>query len=532
MPAILRRRFIRPLIVFILLTLGFSTYRVIHPSLPPVQLSLPAFKDPVPLITLVIIYNGLKFPPLTAYFWQSVGRQPHALEFVFIQRGGCSDLSEWTHKYHNIKHVCLSEEQFWGAHRDYLCKRWGRCARSQRNVMLQDMVTLGTFSTPQAVYPILRGWVFKKYINPKSVWWGYCDMDTFIGDLTQTFPYDLAQDDYDVLIPTHPIEPAGGPELLFMRGHMTFFRNRRETEDRLMTYSHFKDFTHWDEMPFPGVSMGEAEYSHFVVGHPDINILTFDAMAPAPYLRSSSPAGVISHPDKLRPTQNTPQALPSPLLSQLMAPSIRLSTRPTFTKRGIQHNITITQGSVPTGMGIWFKPEFASWYTAQPLPEDAHKGDTNKQQWRRFLLKVNNQWKERLEPHEKFRGHLPEEPLEDAYQWLYAHWQEEKKQAHWRGLPIDVPPADIFVSYYYDGNAAFDGQTGERTHWLPKKKEDCSTYGCVEPGQAPIMQHETFQHYTSTRSAFVEWYKESKAIRMGYATGTVGPDPSKPTQLR
>ncbi|OXG65732.1 hypothetical protein C351_02169 [Cryptococcus neoformans c8] len=345
-------------------------------------------------------------------------------------------------------------------------------------------------------------------------------------------PYDLAQDDYDILIPTHPIEPTGGPELLFMRGHMTFFRNRRETEDRLMTYSHFKDFTHWDEMPFPGVSMGEAEYSHFVVGHPDINILTFDAMAPAPYIRSSSPAGVISHPDKLRPTQNTPQALPSPLLSQLMAPSIRLSTRPTFTKRGIQHNITITQGSVPTGMGIWFKPEFASWYTAQPLPEDAHKGDTDKQQWRRFLLKVNNQWKERLEPHEKFRGHLPEEPLEDAYQWLYAHWQEEKKQAHWRGLPIDVPPADIFVSYYYDGNAAFDGQTGERTHWLPKKKEDCSTYGCVEPGQAPIMQRETFQHYTSTRSAFVEWYKESKAIRMGYATGTVGSDPSKPTQLR
>lgn len=151
-------------------------------------------------------------------------------------------------------------------------------------------------------------------------------------------------------------------------------------------------------------------------------------MAPAPYIRSSSPAGVISHPEKLRPTQNTPQALPSPLLTQLMAPSIRLSTRPTFTKRGIQHNITIAQGSVPTGMGIWFKPEFASWYTAQPLPEDAHKGDTDKQQWRRFLLKVNNQWKERLEPHEEFRGHLPEEPLEDAYQWLYAHWQEEKKQ--------------------------------------------------------------------------------------------------------
>nr|KIR83142.1 hypothetical protein I308_06618 [Cryptococcus tetragattii IND107] len=28
-----------------------------------------------------------------------------------------------------------------------------------------------------------------------------------------------------------------------------------------------------------------------------------------------------------------------------------------------------------------------------------------------------------------------------------------------------------------------------------------------------------FQHYISTRAAFMEWYDESKAIRMGHATG-------------
>ncbi|KIR57551.1 hypothetical protein I314_06690 [Cryptococcus bacillisporus CA1873] len=343
------------------------------------------------------------------------------------------------------------------------------------------------------------------------------------GSVTSIVPYDLAQGDYDVLMATEPSEPRGGHKLIFMRGHMTFFRNRRETEDRLMTYPPFKDFAYWDEMPFPGFSMGEAEYSHFVVGHPNINILTFDAMAPAPYIRSSSPAGIISHPHKFRPRPNTPPALPSPLLAQLMTPSIHPLTRPTFTEGGIQHYITITQGSVPPDVGIWFKPEFASWYTAQPLPEEAQTSDMGKQQWRRFLLKVNNQWKERLEPHERFRGHLLEEPLEDAYQWLYAHWRE---------LPTDVPPADVFISYFYEGNAAFDGETGERVFWLPRRKEDCASQGCVEPGQAPIEQHETFQHYTSTRAAFSKWYMESKTIRMGYATGTVGPDPSKPTRLR
>ncbi|KIR52713.1 hypothetical protein I315_04958 [Cryptococcus gattii Ru294] len=41
----------------------------------------------------------------------------------------------------------------------------------------------------------------------------------------------------------------------------------------------------------------------------------------------------------------------------------------------------------------------------------------------------------------------------------------------------------------------------------------------LHPCRAPTQQHETFQHYISTRAAFVEWYEESKAIRMGHATG-------------
>lgn len=45
------------------------------------------------------------------------------------------------------------------------------------------------------------------------------------------------------------------------------------------------------------------------------------------------------------------------------------------------------------------------------------------------LVKVSNQWKKILvQPYERFSGHLPEELWEDAYQWVYVHWQEEKKQ--------------------------------------------------------------------------------------------------------
>lgn len=45
------------------------------------------------------------------------------------------------------------------------------------------------------------------------------------------------------------------------------------------------------------------------------------------------------------------------------------------------------------------------------------------------LVKVSSQWKKILvQPYERFSGHLPEELWEDAYQWVYVHWQEEKKQ--------------------------------------------------------------------------------------------------------
>lgn len=67
-------------------------------------------------------------------------------------------------------------------------------------------------------------------------------------------------------------------------------------------------------------------------------------------------------------SQNTPPALTSPFLPQPMTPFICLLFQATiFTKRGIQHYITLTQSLASLGVETWFKPEFASWYTAQPF---------------------------------------------------------------------------------------------------------------------------------------------------------------------
>ncbi|WVQ81623.1 hypothetical protein IAT38_003747 [Cryptococcus sp. DSM 104549] len=495
------------------------------------------FTDPIPLITLIIVYTGENLPVFSSYFFDSVERQGHGVELLVIQRKGCSNLRQLTRGVGNIKHVCLSEKQFWGAHRDAFCKRWGGCTRAESKIMLGDMMTYGRLETPQSVYPTLRGWVFKKYMNRRTAYWGFCDMDIFLGDLSQNFPYDLAaQNDYDVFSVTEPSE-NGGNRLLFMRGHMTFFRNSQVTEDRLLGYEYYRSFQAWDEMPRPSPSVGEGDLSHFVMGDPRINVLAFDGLAPAPLVRTSSIAGVISLPHSLRPAAGKPPTLPKNIIRQLNTPALHLPTRPSFTYDGLEFPMTVTQGSAPPNYGLWFPEKFCTWYVAQPQPKKKKgvDGRTSPDRWRRYVMKLDNEWTERLEPMHEFKGHdvgeNGEGGMDGAYQWLYAHWQEEKKMAHFRELPAHLDLTDIFVSYFYDGNAAFNAITGERSFWLPKREEDCEFRGCIAPGETPISERETFLRFRSTRLGLATWYEESKRLRLGFATGTLGPDPSKPTNM-
>jgi hypothetical protein len=57
----------------------------------------------LPLVTLIVVFNGKDFHRFTPYFLESVRRQK-ALELVIVQRGDeCSDLKNWTKMARNIR---------------------------------------------------------------------------------------------------------------------------------------------------------------------------------------------------------------------------------------------------------------------------------------------------------------------------------------------------------------------------------------------------------------------------------------------
>ncbi|WVQ81663.1 hypothetical protein IAT38_003788 [Cryptococcus sp. DSM 104549] len=484
------------------------------------------FEDTLPLITLIVFWDSGKWPDVAQYFFQSVGRQPHALEVVVIQRKGCTDLQQWIAGMDNVKHVCITNKHFWKAHRDYFCRKWGGCTQKESNEMMADMTTLGEIDMPESVYPTLRGWVFKEYVNPRSVYWGYCDVDTFMGDFSQTFPHHLAADGYDVIIPTERSD-SGGYRLIFMRGHLTLFRNHPTNEEKMMSYHHFKNFSTWDRMGLPELVVGEGQYSHFVMGHPDVSVLAFDALAPFSSVVSLSPAGVLTHADTVRPSPGSRPSIPSSLLIGLTTPARHLPPSSDFTEQGQEYPVKVTQGHRPPGSQVWFSPYHTSYYEARSVPR-GEEGETK--EWRRYLMKRNGVWKERLEPIIPFTGHDAQHPMEGTMQWLYAHWQIDKKRTHWRHLPIASSPPDLFLAYP-EGNAGFNAN-GKRVFWRPSREEHCYAEGCFAPDEPPEDDGGSYAEYLATRADYMNYYIASKQAKFRDSTTVaLGADPSKPTKM-
>ncbi|OCF37388.1 hypothetical protein I317_04503 [Kwoniella heveanensis CBS 569] len=547
-PKIYRRlNRIYPILFLVVLTyLLYSTFladhqrqRHDHSALPPRQLGNSIFEDAdaLPLITLVGFFKGpIIGPQLVPWFFRSVGRQPHALDFLLIQREGCEDLSKWTSGMANVKHVCMGEEEFWQAHVDYLCKKFkGGCTSGQRKIMLKDMMYFGKTPNPQAIYPILRGWVFDKYIDPRSALWGYCDLDTFLGDFSQTFPYDLLDRPFDVFMPSETTDGAG-IRLVFMRGHMTLFRRSPITEKKLLAYEGFQSFEDWD-IGFiqPQHSIGEANYSSFVVRDPHINLLTFDSLALPHDPRMSGEAGVLSLPLSFNPKgkgAEPPLTLPPDILKTISTPPKRLPRRPTFTEEGFERSVEIIKGVKPPKRGLWFHESCANWYDALSVPKRSETG----KRWKRYVMKVDDVWTERVEPMREFVPHHIVAETDDAgggqggeymsgmYEWLYVHWQEDKKRAHFKEFPQRAR-GDIFVNHFYQGNALYDSETGNRVEWAPYKKESCTYMGCVPFGDPPLSLSLPRLYELSLNGEIEEWYAESKRIRMGISTATLGLDP-------
>lgn len=96
------------------------------------------------------------------------------------------------------------------------------------------------------------------------------------------------------------------------------------------------------------------------------------------------------------------------------------TSRPsTFSDQGIVRDITLIQGEY-TASAIWFHPRLATHY--EPIYGDGDPSFRN-DDYLTYVYRLDGKVKERLEPVRRV-----EDRPDVMEEWLYLHWQEEKKK--------------------------------------------------------------------------------------------------------
>ncbi|KAI5449625.1 hypothetical protein NCC49_004177 [Naganishia albida] len=377
-----------------------------------------------PKISLIGVWAGNEEPNYLHWFLESVARQPEDVELVVIQRG--KRLGNFggdvVANAENIRVVKMSDDRYWDLHRNYLCRRWG-CNERDRRRIDRHLRDLGRYDPQSYGLSILRGEVFKAYTHPGAEWWGWCDFDTVMGSFKRKFPWDIAKD-YDVLLPAH--RNTDTKRLLFMRGHLTFFRNTPQASEKITGHPDFATKEGCRKLKTIGCSPKEASYSSYIVNNPDINFLAFDALPMKHYLMMA-PSGVYSLQNGLEDPKR------GALVAQRIADdkedlrtTVNLST---FSDQGKVRDITLVQGKYPAG-ALWFYPRHATHY--EPIYGDGDPTFRN-DDYLTYVYRLNGEVKERLEPVRKV-----EDRPDVMEEWLYLHWQEEKKKDWFLAIPEEV----------------------------------------------------------------------------------------------
>jgi len=372
------------------------------------------------------------------WFLESIARQPDEVELVLIQRGRNVMNLEGTiaSRARNIKVVQMSDDRYWDFHRDYFCKRWGGCNERDRRRIDRHLRNVGRYDPQSYSLSILRGQVFKSFIHPGVEWWGWCDFDTVIGSLKRKFPWDIIADDYDVILPVH--RNTDPQRLMFMRGHLTFFRNTQRSADKITGHPDFKTKEGWLNMrdfhykeacrkhKTLGCSPKEASYSSYIVNNPSVNFLAFDALAKKHYLAVTS-HGTYALSNGLSDKRRA-ILVAERLLSDKQSdhqPSF-LPPPPTFSDMGQVRDITLIQGNYSAG-SVWFHPKYSTHYVpVYGNGEKSFKIDN----YLTYIYRLNGRTEERLEPVSKV-----EKRPDVIEEWLYLHWQEEKKKDWFLEIP-------------------------------------------------------------------------------------------------
>ncbi|KIY69233.1 hypothetical protein CYLTODRAFT_420947 [Cylindrobasidium torrendii FP15055 ss-10] len=364
-----------------------------------------------------MVWKGLNRPNHVDWFLRSIeANKKHTdLLFVAIQdihnNNRCVDLGPVGD---NIKFMCVDWTDYHAWHADYLCGAWG-CDQEQFDAVLDEIVARSPQDIISSFYRIFRGPIFSRFFLSQTRYWGWCDADTIMGSFERTFPWDIAREmDLDVIQPSHT---ENGPEILvYLRGHLTVFKNDKKTQTKLLQYPIYKDIDSFLHGEIPMKETEEAQFGTWIFHNSThLDFLTFDGLAGDVFYKT---ARIVPDPAIFASPQN-PSALLDNSSSQSHYPegqsTVAWSANPVA-----DYSVHLQLGTYPNV--LWFPKYNAVMYLTKYPGHD----------WRRFLYRKDGALREHVE---RFVG---EEGGEAGREWLYAHWLHMKKQDWFKAIPGDA----------------------------------------------------------------------------------------------
>ncbi|KIP02588.1 hypothetical protein PHLGIDRAFT_287083 [Phlebiopsis gigantea 11061_1 CR5-6] len=409
-----------------------------------------------PKLTIVAIWNpGTSSPLYLPNFFSSVAGNP-TIDVLFIKDDrhevGCD--APLAPAIPNLREVCLSSEEYWGLHADFLCEQWGGCSEHDRNRVMSKMRDRRWGDRVHAYFRPFRHEIFRRWLHPATPIWGVCDMDVVLGNFERNFPWDEALQ-YDIVFPSSPMDHED--VLVYIPGHLAFFANSHHLTEEFMTFPGVRTLDGFLSEPWmDSGAPDEAEWSHWAFTHTDLTFLRFPGLVVGQFHVSVPGAGVFSIDNAgywtamnrvTEPGHNRIRAA----LYWAAQQRARAPRKALFSSGGTERHVELRDGAAE-GF-LWFPQRFAVDVLVPPELITADWWQT-----KRFLMRRERGGPVVYRTEPMFADDwfvLPVEAFSDAYapsvgfpmhahDMLYNHFQVEKYTEWWKlpGLPARALGAD------------------------------------------------------------------------------------------
>ncbi|TDL25941.1 hypothetical protein BD410DRAFT_783940 [Rickenella mellea] len=390
-----------------------------------------------PKITIIAIWRPPSVPPsYLPYFFQSVQANPQVnllLVNVVKADGDC----DRTHSNAtNIKEICLTTRKYLALHVDFLCKRW-QCSDPDRALVLDKITKEHEYDYVHSTFRILRSGIFGQWIDPQTTIWGWCDLDTYLGNFERAFPWDIAPD-FDIIAFKSQPDPRS-QQLLFTRGHMAFFRHSPEVLDKLHSYPTYTSLGHFLLSDRLREDCEESQFSNYMfLKNHNFTFLHIEGMIDFAYTIVLSVDGAFYfNLPKDEITHEVRQSVLSVVRSH------RAAVNPTFSEYGVEEP-SEAKTSGYSGW-LWFPADLAVYvetgWNEHQRSEKAY-----------FMRRTpGGPVTQRREPRGRYLQITDGFVADEA---LYKHFQEEKRTDWFKRLPRHAwNPAHTYIQW--------DGKEGE-----------------------------------------------------------------------